>query len=58
MQDALGALNDRAVAERIVREAGFTPATLPRAEAEDMSRALAARAGLVAQGPYWEGFPR
>lgn len=58
VQDALGALNDRAVAERIVREAGFTPATLPRAEAEDMSRALAARAGLVAQGPYWEGFPR
>lgn len=53
IQDALGALNDRAVAERIVREAGFEP--LPAAEdGEDMSRALAARAGLVAQGPYWE----
>lgn len=57
IQDALGALNDRAVAERIVREAGFEP--LPATEdGEDMSRALAARAGLVAQGPYWEGIPR
>jgi CHAD domain-containing protein len=58
IQDALGALNDRAVAERIVREAGFEPLPQPEEEGEDVGRALAARAGLVAQGPYWEGIPR
>ncbi|MGM0385504.1 MAG: CHAD domain-containing protein [Actinomycetota bacterium] len=57
IQDALGALNDRAVAESIVREAGFEP-TAALDEGEDVSRALAARAGLVAQGPHWEGIPR
>ncbi len=55
IQDELGALNDAAVAEHIVREAGFTPRTVAVDTVDHTGKALAARAELIARGPYWSG---
>lgn len=52
IQDRLGELQDSVVAQDIIRTAGFAP--LPCAATDVVQRAHAARAELIARGPFWE----
>ncbi len=52
IQDELGELNDLMVAVSIVEDAGFEPLILED-PVDHTAKALAARAELIARGPYW-----